>query len=124
MSNKTITRKTRVSVNLFKKINFYKQLFYSIGILSIIFFSVLYVFQVNAEISEKYTVQQFQKELAQLKEKNDDLAVDSIQDNSLDNFTLLSKNTDSHQLLSFEKPKKIHYIQVSGNQLIAKNNEF
>jgi len=90
------------------------RIFWLLSILLTIAFLVFYIFQVNAEVSERYSIQRYQKRIAEISKENQNLEISSAQINSLDNLTLLLEK------LNFEKTDKIHYIQVLDTQVVAK----
>lgn len=75
---------------------------------------VFYIFQVNAEISERYSIREYEKTLDKLSKENKTLGINSLQVNSLKNIEELLKN------FNFEKVEKISYIQVLDNQVVVK----
>ncbi len=92
----------------------FSRAFWLLGILLIITFLVFYVFQVNAEVSERYLIQEYQKRINEISKENQNLEISSAQISSLDNITLLL------QEFNFEKTGKIHYIRVLDTQVVAK----
>ena len=88
------------------------RIFLVLSILSVFFLLVFYVFQVNAEVSEKYLIQKYNGELSQALEENQNLEISLIQSNSLDNIMALMEKFD------FERTNKIHYIQVLNNKVV------
>jgi len=88
-----------------------------IRILSIVFivlFFAFYLYQVNAEISERYSIQQYQKSISEFSKENKVLEINSAKLGSLDNIV------DSLEGLGFEKAGKVHYIQVLDTHVVAK----
>lgn len=90
------------------------RVFWFLTALSIAVLLVFYIFQVNAEISERYLIQEYQKRISEVSKENQNLEISSAQINSLDNITLLLEE------LNFEKTDKIHYIQALDTQVVAK----
>ena len=89
-------------------------LFWALGIISIVAFSVFYIFQVNTEVSERYLIQKYEKKINELSKENKNLEVGSAQVTSLD------KVIEQIASLNFEKTDKIHYIRVLETQVVAK----
>jgi hypothetical protein len=85
-----------------------------VNITLIVLFIGLYIYQVNAEASERYSIEQYQERISELSRENKTLEINSAQIGSLDNITKLLKG------LSFEKADKIHYIQILDTQVVAK----
>jgi len=90
------------------------RVFLGLGILSIIALVIFYIFQVNAEISERYSVQKYVGTLNEISEENKNLEINSLQLDSLENISGLLEN------LNFVKSDKIHYIRVLDNQVVSK----
>lgn len=105
---------THSSVNsmTFPRINL--RAFWLLSILLTIAFLVFYIFQVNVEVSERYSIQEYQERIAEISKENQSLEINSAQINSLDNLTLLLEG------LNFEETDKIHYIRVLDTQVVAK----
>jgi len=80
----------------------------------IVLFIGLYIYQVNAEALERYSIQEHQKEMTRLSRENKILEINSAQIGSLDRVTELLKD------LNFEETDKIHYIQVLDTQVVTK----
>lgn len=95
----------------FPRIN--SRVFWLLSILLTITFLVFYIFQVNAEVSERYLTQEYQKRITEISKENQSLEISSAQINSLDNLTLLLEG------LNFEETDKIHYIQVLDTQVVV-----
>jgi len=95
----------------FPRINL--RLFWLLSILLTITFLVLYIFQVNAEVSERYSIEEYQKRIAEVSKGNQSLEINSAQINSLDNLTLLLEELD------FEETDRIHYIRVLDTQVVV-----
>ena len=89
------------------------RIFWLLSILLTITCLVFYIFQVNAEISERYSIQEYQERIAQISKENQSLEINSAQINSLDNLTLLLEE------LNFEETDKIHYIRVLDTQVVV-----
>jgi len=89
------------------------RVFWLLSILLTITCLVFYIFQVNAEVSERYLTEEYQKRITEISKENQGLEISSAQVNSLDNLTLLLEELD------FEKTDKIHYIQVLDTQVVV-----
>ncbi|GEM_PF-2273915 len=109
-----------------KKINEYKKIaalarpklslgwFCLLGGIMLLFLLSLYIYQVNAETSEKYSVQDFEKRASDISEENNSLEISSAQTASLDNIAQAIEH------LEFEKTDKVYYIQVMNTQVVTK----
>src|SRR3990167_9998621 len=85
------------------------RIFLVLAPLLVIVFLVFYVFQINAEISESYSILEYQKKIDQISEENKNLQITSLQVNSLENIKPLIST------LNFEKAGKVNYIRVLDN---------
>jgi hypothetical protein len=83
-------------------------------VLSVSLLFVLYLYQVNNEISERYSVQESQKAISELVRENKTLEINTAKLGSLDSVT------DSLEGLGFEKTDKIHYIKTSETHVVVK----
>ena len=72
-----------------------------------------YVFQVTAEVSERFLVEECEKKLSDLSGENKILEISSAQKNSLGKTEEIITN------LGFEKIDKIHYLTVRGIQVVV-----
>lgn len=90
------------------------RVFMVLNIISILVLLVFYIFQVNAEVSERYLIQRHEARLVGISEENKNLEINSAHASSLDNIIGLLEG------LNYEKTDKIHYIRVLGNQVVAK----
>lgn len=88
-----------------EKINFRALLI--LGYILIISLLSFYIFQVNSSIKEVYLIQDYEKKLDSLSEKEKKLEGAFLQSNYLENFDDLAQN------LNFEKTNKVRYIQVA-----------
>jgi len=109
-----MTRQSLMSCIAIPKIQFNLKLFWIFAVLLSILFLGLYIYQVNAEISEKYSIQEYQKKISEISKENKLLEINSAQAGSLTSITNLLGE------LNFEKTEKIHYIQVLDAQVVAK----
>ena len=106
-----MTTHSLVNPITFPRINL--RVFWLLSALLTITFLVFYIFQVNAEVSERYSIQENQKRIAEISKENQSLEISSAQMNSLDNLTLLLEGLD------FEKTDRIHYIRVLDTQVVV-----
>jgi len=109
-----------------KKINEYKKIaalaiprltlgwFCLLGGIVLLFLLSLYIYQVNAETSEKYSVQNSEERMASISEENNSLKISSAQTASLDNIAQAIGG------LEFEKTDKVYYIQIMDTQVVTK----
>jgi len=82
--------------------------------MAILFLSLsFYIYQVNAETTEKYSIQDYQKEISRLSQENKDLQINSAEVSSLETITQVING------LGFEKTEEIHYIQVIDTQVVV-----
>jgi len=95
----------------FPRINL--RVFWILSALLVITFLVFYIFQVNAEVSERYSIQENQRRIAEISKENQSLEISSAQINSLENLTLLLEGSN------FEKIDKIHYIRALDTQVVV-----
>ena len=95
------------------------RVFWILAVLSAIALLAFYIFQTNAEVSERYLIQGYNKTLSEFSKENQDLGINSIQMNSLGNISaLLEKPLE--ECPDFEKVDKIYYIQVLDSQIVTK----
>ncbi len=104
-TNSLVNRITFPSINL--------RVFWILSILLTITFLVFYIFQINTEVSERYSIQGYQKRIDGVSKENHSLEINSAQINSLENLTLLLEE------LNFEKTDKVHYIRVLDTQVVV-----
>lgn len=90
------------------------RMFWIFNILLLIFLLIFYVFQVNAETSERYLIQEYEKGVSDVSRENKNLEISSVQLNSLGNITALLEG------LKFEKIDKIYYIQILNDQMVSR----
>jgi hypothetical protein len=90
------------------------KLFVALMIFAMIFLSGLYIFQVNAEISDRYLVDNYAKKSSELSRENKVLQVALAKASSLDSLAL------QVEPLNFQKIDKINYIKVLSTQAVAK----
>ena len=105
----------RKNSNSFKKIYLLRgRIFWSFVFLLIASLSIFYVFQINREISERYSLEKYEKALNELSEQNRVLSVAFLEKSSLDNIENLLAT------LNFEEVKNTSYIQDLGSQVVVK----
>ncbi len=90
------------------------RIFWILSILSIVAFLVFYIFQVNREVSEKYSIQKYENRLIELSKENKNLEISSVQAISLNNVLSLLENSD------FEKTDEVYYIRILESKVVAK----
>jgi len=95
-----------------KKINL--KWFCIVGTVTLFSLLSFYVYQVNAQASEKYSIQDSQNRISDILEENKDLEINSAQAGSLESIAQMAKE------LEFEKADKIHYIQIIDTQVVTK----
>ena len=91
-----------------------KKTFWILSVFSIVAFLVFHVFQVNAEVSERYLIKEYEERINELSKENKALEVGLVQIGSLD------KIVEQITSLNFEKTDKVHYIRVLETQVVAK----
>lgn len=85
-----------------------------LSVLVMMLLLVYYIFQVNTEISERYSLWEMERKVSEISKENKTLEINSSQVNSLEKLTELLDN------LNFQKSDKISYIRILGNQVVAK----
>lgn len=88
--------------------------FWALTIISVAALTIFYIFQINSQVSGKYSVKQYESQLEEVLIANKRLEVDFIQNNSLNNAVGLVSS------LNFEDTNKIEYIRILDNQVVAK----
>ena len=73
-----------------------------------------YILQINAEVSQQYQVQQYEKKISEISKENQELEIKLTQANSLEQITGFLG------VSGFEKVDKIHYIKILDGQVVAK----
>lgn len=116
LKQKIMIKKRKISngvkIKTFPYINL--RLFWLFAILLVALFLGLYIYQVNAEISEKYSIKEYKEKISEISKENKILEINSAQVSSLANIT------NSLAGLNFEKTDKIHYIKIIDAQVVAK----
>ena len=97
-----------------KKRNTVTRFLFVVAFLSIVALSGLYVFQVNAKVTEEYLMRDYERKIGEITQENKHLAVRSVEANTLDSTLVLLGRLD------FERADNIHYIRVLGNQVVVK----
>jgi len=90
------------------------KLFWLFVFLSILLLLAFYIFQVNAAVSERYLIQEYEKRIGEVSKESQNLVISSAQVGSLD------KAEELLEALNFEKINKIHYIRVLDTQVVTK----
>lgn len=88
--------------------------FLIIAVVSVCILAPVFIFQSNIHVGERYQVKNYQKRITQLAQENKILEVNSAKAGSL----LDAENRIRE--LGFEKVGKIHYLQISENELVKK----
>lgn len=89
--------------------------FLTLGFISIILLSIIYIFQVNFLAYQIHTLENYEKQIIQLSEENKILEINFSKASSLDNI----ENYLSNQ--NFQKINQIKYIRATNDTEIAKN---
>jgi len=111
--NNTLTLNHPLIIKPLKKL-ITLRLFWFLAVLSAAALLVFYVFQINAAVSERYSIQKYEKRTSEISRENQNLEISSAQTNSLDNVTAFLGE------LNFEKVNKIHYIRVLDTRVVTK----
>jgi len=85
-----------------------------LGIAILLSLLALYVYQINAETSERYSVHNYQNKISELSKENKELEINSAQAGSLASISGAIEGLD------FEKTDRIEYIQVMDAQVVIK----
>jgi hypothetical protein len=83
-------------------------------IFTMIFLSGFYIFQVNAEISDRYLIDSYAKKASEFSKQNKILEITLAREGSLGGLT------SELAAMSFVKIDKISYIKVLSSQAVAK----
>lgn len=89
------------------------RIFLVLSILLITGLLVFCAFQLNAEVSEGYSIQKYEKILGQALKDNQNLEISSVEADSLDNIVVLLGE------LNLERAEKIHYIRVLNGKVVT-----
>ncbi len=109
MNNALILNPSFINISFRWKISL--KLFWLLSFLSIVALLVFYIFQVNAAVSERYLIQEYEKRIGEVSRESQNLVISSAQVGSLD------KVEELLETLNFEKINKIHYIRVLDTQV-------
>ena len=90
------------------------RVFWILSVLLILSLLIFCVSQINAEVSEKYLIQKYEKKLSQTLKENQNLEISSVEAGSLENIVVLLEG------LNLEKAEKTHYIRVLDGKVVAK----
>lgn len=88
-------------------------MFWVLSALLIAALLIFYIFQVNAEASERYLIQGYEKRIDEISKESQSLAINSAQVNSL------GKIEELLQSLNFEKVDKVYYVRVLDTQVVV-----
>jgi predicted PurR-regulated permease PerM len=94
------------------KLKFSFKILFILSLVLVITLLTFYIFQINDLTSKAYQVQNSQKKINDLSSENETLEIELSKSNSLVNIETLI------QEFNFEKAAKIHYIQISENQIV------
>jgi len=114
MTNNILSIRLPISIGASFKWSIIFKIFLILNFVLLISLLVFYVYQVNAEVSERYLIQEYEKQLNQLAKENQRLEITSIKATALVNVTEVLKETD------FERTEQIKYIRVLDNQVVAR----
>ena len=82
------------------------RLFWVLALISIVFLSIIYIFQINTLTKELYFNHNYEKKIEALSQENESLKIDFSKAGSL-------VNVESYlQKQNFEKAKQVKYIQI------------
>lgn len=91
-------------------------LFWAFLVATALSLSVFYVFQINAEISEKYAALNYEKELVELMRKKESLEMGMESSASLDNVLSLLESSD----MGFVETEKVHHLKIPNAQIVSR----
>ncbi|MDD4466963.1 MAG: hypothetical protein WCZ99_03410 [Candidatus Paceibacterota bacterium] len=92
-----------------------KKIFFILSFMTFLFLSVFYIFQTNAEVSEKYALFAHEKEISDLIRNKESMEVAMARQASLGSVVLLLENSEK----GFVKAKKVYHIKVVNNQIVS-----
>ncbi|MBU3942482.1 hypothetical protein KKA24_00700 [Patescibacteria group bacterium] len=104
----------RTKTKTLNRLKFDTRCFCILGALAVLFLLAFYIYQVNAETSEKYSISNYQERISELSRENNNLEINSAQAGSL------SSIAESIKELNFEKTEKIEYIKIMDTQVVIK----
>lgn len=96
------------------KWSFSFKIFLVFSILLLVLLLGFYVFQVNTEVSERYSIQKYERQISEISKENKNLEIQAVQTASLDKIAELLEP------LNFQKTDKIHYIRILDTKVVAK----
>ncbi len=104
-----------LKLTLFKKASFIK-IILIFALVLLLFLSISYIFQVNAETSERYLVSSYERQISEVLKGKESLELILIQNNSLKNaFSALESENSG-----FVRPEKINHLRVVGNRVVSR----
>lgn len=104
----------RTKTKTLSRLKFNTRVFCILGALAVLFLLAFYIYQVNAETSERYSVHEYQKIISDLLKENNNLEINSAQTGSLGSIA------ESIKELNFEKTEKVEYIKIMDTQVVIK----
>tara|TARA_Y100000310_G_scaffold228304_1_gene230622 strand:- start:737 stop:1081 length:345 start_codon:yes stop_codon:yes gene_type:complete len=90
------------------------KLFFVLNFALILSLLGFYIFQVNSEVAQKYSIPAYSAQLNETLKENQNMEFNLVQSNSLNGISSIM------QELNFEKTDKIHYIRVLENKVVVK----
>lgn len=112
MNNTLILNPSFINVSFRWKISL--KLFWFLSFLSIVALLAFYIFQVNAAVSERYLIKEYEKRIGEVSRESQNLVISSAQISSL------NKVEELLETFNFEEINKIHYIQVLDTQVVIR----
>lgn len=103
-----------VTIKGFKKIKIVRFLWIFV-IFSVIFLSSFYIFQTNREISEKYALIKYEKELSTLIKEKEILNINMADSASLNSIISLIESSNR----GFIKAEKINHLKIIGGNIVS-----
>lgn len=95
----------------FQRVKFNWKIFLFLGFCSILFLSVMYIFQVNQIMKDGYSIKSYQTKLDNLIKENKNLEM------SLSQMSYMDKVQGKVQELGFQKVQTVEYIQILESSL-------
>lgn len=87
---------------------------FKLGFASIVFLSIIYVFQMNAILKGTYLINSYDKKINSLSLENEKLEIKSLNGNSLAEIEALANS------YNFEKTGEVEYIKLLDSQVVKK----
>ena len=82
----------------------------------LLFLSIAYIFQINAEVSERYLLSTYEKERTEVLKGKEMIEINILQNNSLQGvFSSLESDSSG-----FVKPDRINYLRIVGNRVVSR----